>query len=216
MIFVRNLFGCALATALVCTALMLPAKSVLAQDKDDLLSRDSVLRDSSIPVMGNPEGDITIVEYFDYQCPYCKKAEADLAQVVREDGKIRLVMKDWPIFPAPSGFAARLVLATQYQGKYDASHRAVMAVKGKLTESDIRDALAKADVDVAKAEADLETHKSEIDAIVKRNTIQAQSFGFVGTPGFIIGTFRVPMALDVANFKQAVADARAAAKKSKK
>ena len=64
----------------------------------DTLSRDAVLRDPDIPDLGNPQGDLTIVEYFDYQCPYCKKAAPDLAQVVREDGKVRIVLKDWPIF----------------------------------------------------------------------------------------------------------------------
>ena len=76
----------------------------------DVLSKDAVLRDPEIPALGNPNGDITIVEYFDYQCPYCKKISPVLDQVISEDKKVRLVLKDWPILGDPSGYAARLVL----------------------------------------------------------------------------------------------------------
>jgi protein-disulfide isomerase len=206
-----------LVVALSCAVLACwPARPVLAQDVDNVLSRDSVLRDAGIPAMGNPQGDITVVEYFDYQCPYCRKFAPDLAQVVKEDGKVRLVMKDWPILGPPSDVAARLVLATRYQNKYEQSHQALMAAKGRLTETGIRDTLSKAGVDVARAEADLDAHRSEIDALLKRNNAQAEAFGFQGTPAFIIGTFRVPGVLEVAMFKQAIADARVAAAKQKK
>ena len=204
------------ASAFICSALAFPAHVALAQDADNILSRDKVLRDAEIPVLGNPKGDITIVEYFDYQCPVCKQLAPELARAVKEDGKVRLVLKDWPIFGPPSGFAARLVLATRYQDKFEESHQALIAAKGRLTEAGIRDVLTNAGVDVAKAEADLEAHKSEIDALVKRNTIQAQAFGFLGTPAFIIGNFRVASGMDAAMFKRAIADARAAAKKEKK
>ncbi len=202
--------------AVFCALLAIgPTRMASAQDSEDILSRDSILHDVANPVLGNPNGDITIVAYFDYQCPYCKKVEPDLMKVVREDGKVRLVMKDWPIFGPPSGIAARLVLATQYQNKYEESHQALMAFKGTLTETGLRDTLANVGVDIAKADADLDEHKSEIDGVVKRNTMQAQAFGFLGTPAFIIGTFRVPGVLEPAMFKQAIADARAAAKKKK-
>ena len=90
----------------------------LGEGFDDTLSRDAVLRDPEIPALGNPQGDLTVVEYFDYQCPYCKKLAPQIAQVVRDDGKIRLVLKDWPIFGAVSKSAAQLTLAAKYQNKY--------------------------------------------------------------------------------------------------
>jgi protein-disulfide isomerase len=186
-----------------------------AQQVDTTLSRDAVLRDAGIPALGNPQGDITIVEYFDYQCPYCRKVAPDLDQVVREDGHVRLVMKDWPILGPPSDFASRLVLATRYQDKYEASHRALIAAKGRLTETVIRDTLAQAGVDVARAEADVAAHRDDIDALLKRNGTQAEAFDFHGTPAFIVGTFRVPGVIDAAMFKRAIADARAAAKAKK-
>lgn len=192
-----------------------PAPTPASDAQDNVLTRESVLRDADIPVLGNPQGDVTIVEYFDYQCPYCKKIAPVLEEVLRDDKHVRLVLKDWPILGDPSGYAARLVHATKYQDKYEAAHRALIGRTGKLTEAAIDETLAQAGVDVTKAKADLETNRAAIDALMKRNTEQAQAFGFLGTPGFVVGTFRVPGGLTAAQFKMAIADARAAAKKSK-
>jgi protein-disulfide isomerase len=183
------------------------------EQPDDVLSRESVLHDPDIPAMGNAKGDVTIVEYFDYQCPYCKKTVPELAQLAKEDGNIRLVLKDWPIFGDASVAAAKLVLASKYQNKYAEAHAILIGATGKLTETSIHDLLAQAGVDVATATADLETHKQSIEDLLARNRAQAEAFGFEGTPGFIVGTFRIPGALEMKVFKQIVADARAAAKK---
>ncbi len=180
-------------------------------DGGGILTRDAVLRDAEIPVLGNPDGDITIVEYFDYQCPYCKKVAPLLAKVVKQDGKVRWVLKDWPVFGPVSSYAARMVLAAKYQDKYQAAHEALMGAKTKLTEDKVRDVLAKAGVDVARAAADLETNRKTLDSLMSRNTTQALAFGFLGTPSFIIGTFRVPGVLEEAGFRAAIADARKAA-----
>lgn len=191
------------------------AQTAPAQEQgaaSDVLSKDAVLRDPENPVLGNPQGDITIIEYFDYQCPYCKKISPVLDQVVNEDKKIRLIFKDWPILGEPSGYAARLVLAAKYQNKYEAAHRALMAKVGRLTEAVIDEALTKAGVDLAKAKADLAANKPAIDGLLKRNNEQAEEFGFRGTPAFVVGTFRVPGGLTAEQFKLAIADARKAAK----
>jgi protein-disulfide isomerase len=192
----------------------LPAVA-LAEQPGDILSRDSVLRDPEIPSSGNPKGDLTVVEYFDYQCPYCKKMAPELAQLVREDGNIRIVFKDWPIFGPVSTLAAKLVLAAKYQNKYAEAHDALIGANKKLTETNIPELLAQAGIDVAVATKDLQTHQKSIDALLARNSAQAEAFGFQGTPGFIVGTFRVPGMVEMDMFKQAVADARAAAKKRK-
>ena len=199
----------ALAIAIAVGAASAPAGAQTAGD--DILSRDAVLRDPDIPDLGNPQGDMTIVEYFDYQCPYCKKAAPDLALVAREDGKVRIVLKDWPIFGPASAYAARMALAAKFQNKYEEAHDALIAAKGKLTEAAVDDLLTKAGVDVARAAADRAAHAQEIDALLARNDAQARAFGFRGTPAFIIGTFRVPGSLDAAGFKHAIADARKAA-----
>ncbi len=186
-----------------------------AEQPDDVLSRDSVLRDPEIPSLGNPNGDLTVVEYFDYQCPYCKKMAPELAQLVHEDGHIRLVLKDWPIFGAISTAAAELALATKYQNKYTQAYDALIGADAKLTKASIVDLLAKAGIDVDLAIADLKAHQKTIDDLMARNAAQAEAFGFQGTPGFIVGTFRVPGVVDMRVFKQIVADARARAKKRK-
>jgi protein-disulfide isomerase len=204
-------FACLAAGLLAALLVAAPA----AAAEENILSRDAVLRDAEIPVFGNPQGDITIVEFYDYQCPYCKKLAPDLAKVVQEDGRIRLVMKDWPILGPASETASRLVLATRHQGKYQAAHDALMGLRGQLTEAVLRGALEQAGVDLAKADADLVAHKDEIEALLKRNNAQAEAFGFFATPSFIVGTFRIPGVIDAAMFKRAVADARAAAAKEK-
>jgi protein-disulfide isomerase len=179
---------------------------------DDVLSRDSVWHDREIPALGNPQGNLTLVEYFDYQCPVCKQLHPLLSRAVRDDGKVRLVSKVWPIFGAASVHAARMALAAKYQGKYAQAHEALFAAKVPLSETVIRDLLAKAGVDPARAASDLDANRDAIDAAIARNHAQAEAFGFLGTPAFIVGTFRVNGGLDAAGFKQVIAAARAAQK----
>jgi protein-disulfide isomerase len=190
-----------------------PARSATTGGGDKVLSESAVLRDPDIPVAGNAEGDVTIVEYFDYNCPYCRKLEPELRQVVQDDGKVKLVYKDWPVLGPVSIAAARMALATKYQDKYVAAHDALMSSASRLTEPRIRELLAEAGIDVDRAAKDLETRAKTIDAILARNNDQATAFGFRGTPSFIIGKFRVPGALTMAQFDQAIADARRAAAK---
>ena len=180
---------------------------------DKVLTESAVLRDPDIPVAGNADGDITIVEYFDYNCPYCRKVEPELRQVVQDDGKVKLVYKDWPVLGPVSVTAARMALAAKYQDKYVAAHDALLGTASKLTEPRIRELLSNAGIDVDRAAKDLETNAKAIDAILARNNDQATAFGFKGTPSFIIGKFRVPGALTMAQFDQAIADARKAAAK---
>src|SRR5205085_11361992 len=147
------------------------------------------------PVAGNAEGDVTIVEYFDYNCPYCRKLEPELRQVVQDDGKVKLVYKDWPVLGPVSIAAARMALATKYQDKYVVAHDALMSSASRLTEPRIRELLAEAGIDVERATKDMEDNGNTIDTILTRNKHQATAFGFRGTPAFIIGKFRVPGAL---------------------
>ncbi len=178
---------------------------------ENVLTEALVLRDPEIPVAGNAAGDITIVEYFDYQCPYCRKLEPELRQVVHDDGKVRLVLKDWPILGPVSVTAARMALASKYQDKFIQAHDALIGVNSKLTEARIREVLAGAGIDVDRLDRDLANNATAIDAILARNNDQATAFDFRGTPSFIVGKFRVPGVLTMAQFGQAIADARKAA-----
>jgi protein-disulfide isomerase len=162
-------------------------------------------------VAGNADGDVTIVEYFDYQCPYCRKIEPELRQVVQDDGKVRLIWKDWPILGPTSVVATRMALASRYQDKYIQAHEAMMAVNSKLTEPRIHEVLAGAGIDIDRLNRDLETNSKAIEALVARNNDQATAFGFKGTPSFIVGKFRVPGVLTMEEFGQVIADARKAA-----
>jgi protein-disulfide isomerase len=179
---------------------------------DDVLSRDSVWHDPEIPALGNPRGNLTLVEYFDYQCPVCKQLHPQLSRAVRDDGKVRLVSKVWPIFGDASVEAARMALAAKYQGKYAQAHEALFAANVPLSGTVIRELLAKAGVDPVRALGDLDANRDAIDAAIARNHAQAEAFGFLGTPAFIVGTFRVNGGLDAAGFKQVIAAARAAQK----
>jgi protein-disulfide isomerase len=185
--------------------------SALGQDDEMVLTEALVLRDPDIPVTGNPDGDITIVEYFDYNCPYCRKIAPELRQVVQDDGKVRLVLKDWPILGPVSVVASRMALACKYQDKYIAAHEALIGVASKLTEPRIHELLAGAGIDVDRADRDLAANAKAIDVILARNGAQADAFGFKGTPSFIVGKFRVPGVLTMAQFEQVIADARKAA-----
>jgi protein-disulfide isomerase len=177
---------------------------------DEVLTEALVLRDPEIPAAGNVNGDITIVEWFDYNCPYCRKIDPELRQVIQDDGKVRLVLKDWPILGPVSKVASRMALAAKYQDKFMAAHEAMIGVASKLTEPRIGELLSGAGIDMDRLKRDIETNAKAIDGILARNNDQALAFGFKGTPSFIVGKFRVPGVLTMAEFELVIADARKA------
>jgi protein-disulfide isomerase len=181
-----------------------------AAAEDEVLTEALVLRDPEIPAAGNVDGDISIVEWFDYNCPYCRKIDPELRQVIQDDGKVRLVLKDWPILGPVSKVAARMALAAKYQDKFMAAHEAMIGVSSKLTEPRIGELLSGAGIDMDRLKRDLDSNAKAIDAILARNNDQAMAFGFKGTPSFIVGKFRVPGVLTMAEFELVIADARKA------
>ncbi len=202
--------------ALVSLALFIAVGVQSARANDADTTRDAILNDPAAPVAGNPKGDLTIVSFFDYNCPFCKKSEPDLERLVKADGKIRLVYKDWPILTEASITGAHLVLAAKYQGKYDVAHRALMEIPGRrIPAEQMREAIRASGVDMDRLYADLSAHADEITALLRRNLAQAESLGLQGTPAYLIGQYRVTSALNYDSFKKAVADARALAAKSK-
>jgi protein-disulfide isomerase len=170
----------------------------------------SVLRDPESAVVGNPDGDITIVEWFDYNCPYCRKLQPELQQVVQDDKKVRWVLKEWPILGPVSVIASRMAIACRYQDKYIQAHDALIGVNSKLTEARIDELLSGAGIDVDRTKRDLAANKTAIDNLLVRNNRQALGLSFRGTPSFIVGKFRVPGVLTMAQFEQAISDARKA------
>lgn len=174
------------------------------------LTVDDVLHDPDAPALGNAEGDVTIVEYFDYQCPFCKRNHPVLTDVVAQDGRIRLVMKDWPIFGAPSVHASQLVLGTVEQGDYHRANSALMATEAKLSNEQIDRVLSNAGIDVAAAGTAYRADRDRWDGLLARNAAQAAQLGLRGTPAFIIGRTIYPGALDAATLRGAIAEARRA------
>jgi len=189
------------------TALLLGPHSAVA--KDDPLSREAMYSDPDAPVSGNPNGDVTIVAFLDYNCPYCKTSVGDLKRIIKDDGKIRLIYKEWPILGNTSKLASKLALAANYQGKYEAAHEALMrSVNHSSTRAQLLKALGNAGIDTKQLEADLAAHAKDIDAALARNTAQGDIVGFQGAPTYLIGPL-VTSTLDYKGFKRAVADARA-------
>jgi len=169
---------------------------------------EGILNDPEAPTGGNLKGDLTIVSFLDYNCPFCKKAAPDLARVVREDGKIRLVYKDWPVITESSVYAAQLALAAAYQGAYERVHRALMAAPGRrLKQEQFLAAVKGSGVDMTRLQGDLTANSDKITALLRRNMAQAESLGIQGTPTYLVGPFRTSTQ-DYAGFKQVVADAR--------
>lgn len=172
------------------------------------MTADDMLHDPDNPVLGNPAGTLTIVEYFDYQCPYCKLGHAMLTRVVGEDGDIRLVMKDWPIFGAPSVLASQLVLGAASMGDYAQAHKALMATEARLSEDRIRQVLGDGGIDTGAALAAYRAERDKWDGLLARNSAQAAALGLRGTPAFIIGRTIHPGALDETRLRGAIAEAR--------
>ena len=176
------------------------------------LDPEMVLNDPASPVGGNPKGSLNIVTFFDYNCPFCRRASKPLDDVVRADGDIRLVYKEWPILTDASRDGAVLALAAQRQGRYETAHAALMAQEGRADASAMRSVLAATDIDMARLDADSRAHGSEIDAQLARNLAIAEALGLRGTPAYLIGPFLVASALDKTGFEQVIKDARTRAK----
>ena len=146
--------------------------------------REPLERDANAPVLGNPDGDVTIVEFFDYNCPYCKQVAEAVKAVVREDGNIRLVYREWPILGDGSVFAARVALASREQGRYEEVHNALMSLP-RADEKTVMFAVRKLGLDIDKLRADMQAN--EIDSHIQISMELTRALGFNGTPSFVIG-----------------------------
>jgi protein-disulfide isomerase len=165
-----------------------------------------LLHDPASPATGNLDGDVTIVEFSDYQCPYCKKAHTAVKSVIAADGRVRLVYKDMPILGDASKVAAVAALASIKQGKHDAFHDALMANTAKLDSDLIFKIAASVGIDVEQLKKDM--GDPQIKDTIDRNLALAEELGVRGTPAFVIGKQFVPGAVDADALKQLIADAR--------
>ena len=134
-------------------------------------------------VIGNPAGDITIIEFFDYNCPYCKTAARDLQELIKSDENIKFIPREWPILNNNSVIAARAALASIAQGKYKEYHWRLMK-EGSLTEAKIFEIAKDLKIDISSLKKDMES-EFVINHIAKSAAL-ARRIGFSGTPLFII------------------------------
>lgn len=168
--------------------------------------QEDLLNDPNSPVSGNLNGDITVVEFFDYRCGYCKRVAGAVTQLQKDDPKVRVVYKDFPILGEASVFAASAALASKAQGKHEAFHEALLASKHELTQENIFTIAAAVGLDTERLSADMQA--PTIQATIDRNRKLARELGINGTPGFIIGTELIPGALDLKDLKSLVRQVR--------
>lgn len=179
------------------------------QQVDEVLTsrRDELDRDPDSPVVGNPDGDVVVVEFFDYRCPYCLRVAGPLREAIEDDGNIRLVMKEFPILGPESVLAARMALASVEQDKYEELHFAFMSASGKLTEEAAFKIAERVGLDIDQLRRDMQD--PAIEKMLQRNFALAQALQINGTPGFVIGDEIVRGAIDMRTLRQIVSKTRA-------
>ena len=168
--------------------------------------RAEIFDDPATPVGGNLQGDVSIVEFFDYRCPYCKQVLPALQTLLDHDPKIRFIYKEMPVLGHESVVAAHAALGARRQGKYEAFHAAMMGTRGQITEETVYKVAGSVGLDVDRLKKDMAD--PEIDHVLKANLALADALNIHGTPGFIIGDHIVPGAIDLAALQNMIADAR--------
>lgn len=163
-------------------------RSALAQERgnpmpDDL--RKALERDPTAPVLGNPQGDITLTEFFDYNCPFCRKMVEPMHRLISSDPNLRVVFREWPVFGQDSEFAARASLASLQQGRYWQMHTALFRTRGRVTEEAAMRAAREVGLDTGRLERDMAAEQVERHISISR--MLAEHMGLVGTPTFVAG-----------------------------
>jgi protein-disulfide isomerase len=170
--------------------------------------RDVLERDPNAPVLGNPDGDVTVVEFFDYNCPYCKRAADEVAKLLDNDQNVRLVYREWPILSEGSAYAARAALAAREQDKYAEMHEALMSVEGRIGEAEVLAAAEEVGLDIEKMKADMSSE--EVEEHISTSMELSSALGINGTPTFIIGDNMVPGFVEESRLAEMVEEARQA------
>ena len=167
--------------------------------------QQELLHDPASPVSGNPKGEITLVEFYDYRCGFCKKAASSVTELQKVDSRVRVVYKDFPILGEPSELAAKAALASQAQGKHQAFHEALLASHADMTKESILKIAVKVGLNAKRLEADMANPKWQ--TVIDKNRALARELGISGTPGFIVGNELVPGWLDLNGLKELIARA---------
>ena len=198
-------------SSLLVYALLLNTAGAAAEQNVALITREGVRQILAIPgteAVGARKPDVVIVEYFDYNCPYCKKLVPALKALLAQDPKVGLVYKDWPILGPVSEYAAASALAAGWQGKYLAAHDALIGGPRLAQDDQVDDILQHAGVNMDALKKDRLGHAKDIAALLGRNDDEANAIGLKGTPGVLVGRQLVGGIADLNMLKQLVANAR--------
>jgi protein-disulfide isomerase len=168
----------------------------------------AILTEPGLQVTGARDPDLTIVEYFDYNCPFCKRVVPTFKQLLAEDKKLAIVYKDWPVLGESSLYAARCALAAGWQDKYLIAHDALLSGPRLSRNDQIEAILHGAGVDLDRLKKDLAAHAAEITALLARNDTEAHALDLDGTPGILVGRQLMPGGADVDFFRKLIAAVR--------
>jgi protein-disulfide isomerase len=188
-----------------------PAKKVAALPDVQLVTVDGQKQMLSKPgtdAVGAAKPDVVIVEYFDYNCPYCKSLVGSLHALIAQDPKIAVLYKDWPILGDVSVYASISALAARWQGKYQVAHDALVSGPRLAKNEQVDAILQGAGVNLATLEKDRTAHAKEIAALLARNDDEAHALSLQGTPGIVVGRQLVAGIVDLSTLKQLVANSR--------
>ncbi len=158
------------------------------------------------PFIGNEDATITVVEFFDYQCPFCKRLAPNLDKVLDGDDDVRVVFKEFPVFGEDSTLASRAALASRNQGLYHDYHVALMKNRGQLSERVVMRLAERVGLDMDQLRADMDS--PEVAAALQANFQQAQRLGVRGTPSFVVDDEMIPGALDVNTLRRLIQSKR--------
>jgi protein-disulfide isomerase len=182
------------------------AAATAARQKAAIAANQKKLLDDPLtPVGGNPEGDVTLIEFFDYRCTYCRRVVSSVRELLDEDGDLRVVFKDMPVLGPDSVRAARAALASRKQDGYVPFHFALMA-SDDLSPAGIRAAAKSVGLDPDRLEADMDA--PEVNAVIEANYALAHELGIEGTPAFVIGDQLIPGAVEKARLEHLIDEAR--------
>ena len=182
------------------------AEATAARQKAAIAAnQEKLLDDPLTPVGGNPDGDVTVVVFFDYRCTYCRRVVSSLRELLDEDDGLRVVFKDMPVLGPDSVRAARAALASRKQDGYVPFHFALMA-SDDLSPAGIRATAKGVGLDPDRLEADMEA--PEVSAVLEANYALAHELGIEGTPAFVIGDQLIPGAIEKARFEHLIDEAR--------
>lgn len=176
-------------------------------DANLVAMRGAIFDDPNSPVAGNPDGDVTVVEFFDYRCGYCKRSLDVLMTALDEDPNLRVVFKEFPILSPQSRRAAMAALAAARQGAYLALHTALMGARGTFDDDQIFDIAREVGLDAERLAADMEA--PEIEARLEEVAALASALDIAGTPAFVIGGEVLRGAIDLETMRRAIAEQRA-------